>query len=464
MMTCIRLGLMAALLTLATFSAHAQAKEPDDTNDSTSVEMSDADTDAHADSTGAATGDAEPNEGTDETQPVPAASATTVPDKIRFAAIVQYATKGAERVDARKVRMPLNFQDALYEGDRVRVDKNAYVKLVLKNGCVFVIYGDGQALAPNREKPWRISSDAMRAICPESSEMQPISFRNQRLDPAGTDILITGNRLLVLRGSPKAKGLEKVNAPQVFSASRGGWKPVSPAPSQQDIYQLNQSRPAPKESAALTKPPAPKKLANTRFMIGPAFGAGSMKHDHSAYDDSDMETDGGRIQMHFRNGERSFIVAATPFLSIEHPEENCFNNNCPPLGESRARIELSALEAGMRWNHQRWWSPYARGGLMYSTTNMNVRGKDGSFYHHEIEHYGISAALGADAYYRPAWISWFGFYANAEIYAFRAVLTGSDQDNSNCTNCFPQPKPSADPAHPFTVTGLTLGFGIIGQW
>lgn len=394
-------------------------------------------------------------------------SGEQAPDKIRFSAIVQFATKGAERVDARKNRVPLSFQDTLYEGDRIHVDKGAYAKFILKSGCILVVYGEGQTLAPNREKPWRVNSEAMRAICPADASL-PVLYRGLLINPLGTDVLLSGNRLLVLRGTPKVKGIGKFSAPAMFTLAKGAAAALTPAPSANEIYQLNQTWPAPKESLTLRKPeaaPLPKRQATTRVMIGPAFGGGRFRHDHRTYNDSSMSSGGGRLQGHFKSGDRSVIIAVTPFLEIEDSEnrDECFNN-CPPPGESVAEIEATTIEGGVRFDHQKWLAPYVRGGLALLKNRMNVRSKDGSYYNHRIEYYGLSAAAGIDGYYRPAWLSWFGLYGNAEVFAMRAIVKGADKDQSNCESCFPQPPPPIDPTAPFTVGGLTLGLGLIFQF
>ncbi len=397
------------------------------------------------------------------------ATVESAPDKIRFAAIVQFATKGADRVGARKIRAPLSFQDALYEGDRIRVAKGAHAKLALKSGCVLAVYGAAQAVAPNLEKPWRIRAEGLRAICPDRVA-QPLSFRGSMIDVNGGEILISGSRLLILRGSPAARGLDSARPLTMFELSKGVWKAVSPAPTALEAFEFNQSRPAPKESVALekpAKPASPKQPPTTRLMIGPMLGGGSFMHDHKAYNDSGMTADGGRIQAHFKSGDRSVIIAVTPFLSLDSRGGGpCHGNGCPPApGESIARLELATLEAGLRFRHSGWWSPYARVGLMFAQNRVTVRETDGNFYHHRIEHYGITAAGGADAYWRPSWLPWFGLYANGEIFAARALLSGADRNESPCQQCVPPPRPpTADPARAYGYAGWSLGFGFFGQW
>lgn len=399
----------------------------------------------------------------EEAKPTSAAA-----DKIRFAAIVQFATKGADKVDARKARTPLRFQDALYEGDRVRVERGAYAKLILKSGCIFVVYGDAQALAPNREKPWRVHAEGLRAICPETSR-QTVSFRGSMIEVGGSEVLISGNRLLVLRGAPAAKGLQGAKPLSLFASVKGGWAAVTPAPGPAEAYQFHQSRPAPSESVALNKPEAPKapkRPATTRLLFGPVLGNGSFMHDHKTYNDSSMQVEGGRIQAHFKSGDRSVIIAVTPQLSLDGREENepCSGTSCPPApGETIANMELSAIEGGVRFSHAGWWSPYVRGGLMYAQNRIMLRETNGNFYRHRVEHYGVTLAAGADAYWRP--LSWFGLYANGEIFAARAIFTGADRDESACATCgFVPPPPAADPANPYSFAGLNFGFGFFGQW
>lgn len=400
----------------------------------------------------------------------PANKPSTAPDKIRFAAIVQFATPGTDRIDAKKSRTPLNFQDPIYEGDRLRLARGAYTKLILKNDCILIVYGEAQVVAPNREKPWSIRSSGLRAIC-QGAGPQPIAYRGSVIDVANSEVLLNGNRMLVLRGSPKSRGLENPSALSMLTLAKGSWTPMTPAPTPAEVFKFNQSRPAPKESLALKQPEeakSPAAPATTRLMLGPVFGTGRFMHDHDAYSDSSIKLGGGRIQAHFQSGDRSFILAITPGFELDNNKSDgpCFGNNCPPAaGESMVSAELQALEMGMRFSHQRWWSPYWRGGLFFSNTRMTVRDLNGTFYNHRIEHYGITAAAGADAYWRPAWLSWFGVYANAEIVALRAIFTGADRDTSSCINCFPPPeKLGADPANPYTFAGLSLGFGIFGQW
>lgn len=387
------------------------------------------------------------------------------PKKIHFAGLVQYVSGKVERQGAKKEKTPLVYGDVVYEKERILLEKDAVAKLVMRNACVGVFYGEGKVLAPAPGKPWQAINEAVRWLCPETKSPQLHLIKGQTIDVNGSEVLISGNRLLILRGEPKGAGLQKAKSLETYSLEKTGWVLVNPQPSPEDRFAFNARFKAPKESVKLAKPDEPKRErppAKTRILVGPFGGGANFLHDVSAQSDHSAESNGGRIQYHRQRGDGSLIIAVAPHSEVRDETQTYFNH--PPPGESSAQINMTSLELGWRFNHLRWWSPYVRGGLAHFSNRFTFRDVNqtmsSGYYSYRYEHLGVNATVGIDAYFRPKFIPWFGLYGGFEGFIARTFAKLGDPESDNFTN----PNPPDWMGYNYTLTGAQISLGFIFQF
>ena len=363
---------------------------------------------------------------------------TKRPSLIRFAALVQFSSGPVDRIDSQRMRSTLEFKTPIYEGDRFVLGDGAVLKLVSRNDCVAVIYGGAQGLAPEMEKPWRLKAPATRWICPAGAH-DTVVINGARFSVGGEvgsneggELFIDGERLLVLSGHVelvKMPGALPRLAPLVFT--RDGWSRETPEPPPSSVWRMNQKRKPPVESfsfAMASDPPPPKPEAKkTRFILGPTGGSGSMSFDKGQLDKKGLSVDGARLQMQRKRGNGS-LIALVEFGSAQENSGNC-QNGCP---ETNAHGNFFNLQLGYRFNHDRWWSPFVRGGggVNHARVFVNTQGA-GNFFSSDVDYefYMLSLAAGFDAYYSPRWLgigsAGGGFYGGVDIDAARSLGRGA---------------------------------------
>ncbi len=338
---------------------------------------------------------------------------------IRFAALTQFVEGDVNKLDAQKVRTPVDFRTPIYEGERIQVARGGMLKLVTQSGCIAVFYGESTVLSPNREKPWRFKSEAVRWICPEGAKESVVS-RGLPLEINSGEFFQDGRRLLVLRGQVSTKESELPTSRMLQFQNRG-FKIVQPEPSSFDLWSFNEKRRPPQESTAVPKPetPKPKKIEapkNVRIIVGPTGGGGRLIYDNDSLSEDHLDSEGGRLQTHIRWGQGSFI------LLYRHQSLNADYNKggagITPSEGVHNDSELDALEFGYRFNHDRWWSPYFRLGVGAEKPKIFVSlpGATSAYFSGtEYEFWMLTAAAGIDAQYSPQWLNWFGVYASADL-------------------------------------------------
>lgn len=406
---------------------------------------------------------------------MPSTTAKNVPDKIRFAALVQFTEGTVDRIDLRNNHQTLKFQDAVYEDEHLSIETNAYVKLVTRERCIGVVYGPGDVFAAKAEKPWRIQASTVRWMCPEGTTSQlalELPSGTLNIETNGAEFFVTENRLLILRGSPKVNTLTQPLKPMaLYALDKKPIQSVQPAATPWDIYQFNNRQPAPKESLVLNKPDRPKTVANTRVMLGPIGGGGGLTHDQGDFNQDDLSSNGGRLTVQMRHGKRSWIIALNIARELSADEEkknnqqpNTPNNSYPAPGKSASRVKMPGLEFGLRFQHERWWSPYLRAGVAQFSNELSARSMSNQYSQTHHEYIGVTGAGGLEAIYSPGWLPWLGIYGFGEFALGRTLVHTKSENHSVCTGCSFQPSPPSGGEKNFTTHFLQLGAGLFTQF
>ena len=367
---------------------------------------------------------------------------------IRFAAIVQYSNGFVYKSELNRSKTALEFKSSLFEGERFIIGKNSSVKFVTRENCTVVVYSnssEAQVLTPLIEKPWRIKSDGLRWICPADAR-EVISFRGTTIElmpsAAGSEFLIDGNRLLVLRGQIQSASDEKVLASgKLYHFQDKKWQAVEPELSAYELWRVNQSSPPPKESMDW---PVPDKPITSRWILTPQFGSGRVYYDNHDLNQDQLTSNGARIQMQRRWGEGS-LIATVSFHEAQDKSKQGSQDSPQPQGVSND-LNLFTLEAGYRFHHEKWWSPFVRFGVGADKAKIQIARQDVNYYSgYNYQFYTVNAAFGIDSLYRPKWLNWFGLYAGADIDIAQSVARDAARSNdsgsgNNSGNSSPPPE------------------------
>ena len=382
---------------------------------------------------------------------------------IRFAAIVQFTNGGVARVDAQRARTPLKFQSTLHEGERFATDAGATLKFVARSECTAVVYGESQGQTPNMELPWRLNAESARWICPPSTR-ETVLIGEDRFEIEGGEFLIDKTRLLVLRGrvavGSGAEAALELPTQKLLTRQTDGWKETqTEVSSSLAIWEFNRSLKPPAESTDLPEPERPPAIKNTRVILGPMGGGGGTHFDNKEIDSDDLGGNGARLQVQRKFG-RGSLLASISYLDLEKDSQKNQVGVTPPDG-IYSRASVFSVEAGYRMYHEKWWSPYARGGLGVAKAKVNIQAFQSANYGSNIEYefYVATVAAGMDLYYSPRRLSWFGVYTGAEIHLPTSFAKAGRTVNHESTSGT-KPK-SADEPGSLTTTALQLIFGLM---
>lgn len=410
-------------------------------------------------------------------EPADSAPMSTAPASglIRFAGLVQYVKGTADRIESSQSRTPLSFQMPLYEGERLQVAPGSTLKIVTRSGCTAVFYEQSRVVTPHVDKPWRVRAKALRWICPEGSgEKVELGPALLQIDAqSGGEFVLNDSRLLVLRGSVNSQVAEKgqpqalpnhrlleFRDPKTPGAPTAQWVSVEPEPSPYETWLFNEQLDSPKESQVLEKPDRP---ITSRWILTPVIGRGQIQYDQSGLNQKDLNGDGARIQMQHRWNAGSLIVAIA-FWGLRDKSRQSSPGNPPPPGAS-SEIESFVLDAGYRFSHDRWWSPYFRAGLSVDKAKVQISRPDINYYSHsEYPFYSLTGSFGIDAMYRPRWLNWFGLYAAAEAFLTQSLGRGA-RSNLDNNNWYTGPLPSeANEPWRLTEFGARIMLGTMLQF
>lgn len=345
---------------------------------------------------------------------------------IRFAGIVQYLSGNGQRIGSQGMRTPLEFKSIFYEDERLHLDDGAMLKIVTRNDCTAVLYGEAQALTPNVEKPWRVKSRAIRWLCPKGAK-DSFVIRGARFDVDGGELLLDGRQLLILRGKVTTPGNPtELPVMKLLEADGISWKPQQPEPHPFRLWSFNQERKAPQESVQIPQPPRPVAVKKTRWGVGPTGGNQNLDFDKGNLSKSGRGGDGGRIFSHWQKNKGSLMFI---YNSITFEDRgNNSSSGAQPTNGTFQRTSLNTLLAGYRLYHQKPFSPYFLAGGGSARTRAFINQNQSPYnYNAEIDYefYVATIALGVDAFYSPSWLPWLGIYGGAEVNYTRSLWRGA---------------------------------------
>jgi hypothetical protein len=354
-----------------------------------------------------------------ETAENPESASASIP----FSGIVQHAKGRSEKIETKTTRSSLGFRSLLHEGDRVRVAASSTLKIVTREGCTAVVYGPAQITTPIGKKPWRIQGAAVRWICPENRSDNFV-HNQSRFQVHSGDVLVDGAKALALNGritvfNPEPLPLETM---KLYRNQKKSWALDSPQPHAYELWLLNESRTAPKESRDLAKPDGPP---GSRLIFSPMSGAGLSTYDVGYLDETSLELNGARIQLQrpwqTSRGQGS-LIASFMARGMRDLAKQGEPDKPSPIGTA-TDSDLFALELGYRFDHARWWSPVVRAGLGVQHIQVQINRSDiGFFDRTEYKFYCVMASAGLEAQYSPRFISWLGLYAGAELQVIQSLV------------------------------------------
>lgn len=344
---------------------------------------------------------------------------------LRAEGVVQFARGSAFREQGERIRVPVAYMAEVHESDRLAVDEGGALKIATRSGCVVVLYGPSHALAPEPGRGWRFTGGTVRVACPASDTSFAFEFEsaNWIVKPKG-EVLVDATRALALQ-EPVARNGAPIRARQIYMAR--GASPLEPAPPSLAGHDFNDSHTPPRESIAWPRPvapPRPHAPPRNRIAMTPKFISGRLITENWDRGQENLPGDGGLLQYQREIGGRSLIVAVS-MEGLGNRDRNEGSAQSPKSGITH-NLETFSLEGGVRFSHKRWWSPYVRAGVQFSSDRVNVERQADFNYssNGEYKRYGLVATAGIDAHWSPSWMRWVGVYGGAEARAAQTVLDG----------------------------------------
>lgn len=348
---------------------------------------------------------------------------------IPWRGFILYENGDLNRLEASGRMVPLHFRDPLYEGDRIElIPRRGHIaKVQLRNGCLIALYADREKaiLSPPLEgELWKFRSEALRAIADKTTSCEFLYKGAKVVLAADSEVLFDGRKVLAPRGvvqvSPLATPLSSDSLYQ-FDNQRRNWEKTD----EKTPYEFHDSRKLMAESTRIPEPPSTPWL---RIAIGPEFGGSDTTFDQSYLNSRGNSVEGVRTQVQTRWGDRSIVT----MLHYRNNENESYGPT--PPNTSRTRTDFLGGEVGIRFSHERWWSPFARIGFGREQPKTDVSYPSQSYYRSErIEFYSLAAALGIDAVLTPRGLRWFAFYSSAELHMTQS-LARSAKENLNTSS------------------------------
>lgn len=330
------------------------------------------------------------------------------------------------RLEASGRTVPLHFRDPLYEGDRVELNprRGRIVKLQFREGCLVALYAEREkaVLSPPLEgELWKFRAEALRAIAPTSAACEFL-YKGAKVSlAANSEVFFDGARLLAPRGTVQASPLQTPlanDAVYQFDARHRNWEKTA----EKTPYEFHDVRKLMAESTRIPEPPSTPWI---RVGFGPEFGGSDTTFDQSYLDSRNNSAEGVRVQVQKRWGERSLIA-------MLHYRNNDRESNGPtPPNSSRIRSDFFGGEVGMRFSHERWWSPFVRVGFGREQPRTEVSYPSQSYYRSErLEFHSLSAAFGMDSILTPRNLGWLAVYSSAEVHLTKSIARGAKENLS----------------------------------
>lgn len=350
---------------------------------------------------------------------------------IPWRGFVLYENGDLNRLEASGRTVPLHFRDPLYEGDRIELSprRGHIAKVQLRNGCLIALYADREkaVLSPPLEgEPWKLRSEALRAIAAKTAPCEFL-YKGAKVSlAADSEVFFDGSKVLAPRGvvqvSPLSLPLSSDSVYHFDSRHRTWEKTDEKTP-----YEFHDTRKLMAESTRIPEPPSTPWL---RIAIGPEFGGSDTVFDQSYLDSRGNSVEGVRAQVQTRWGDRSIIA----MLHYRSNDNESYGPTAP--NTSRTRTDFLGGEVGIRFSHERWWSPFVRFGFGREQPKTDVSYPSQSYYRSErLEFHSLSAALGLDAVLTPRGLRWFAFYSSAELHITQSLARGAKENlNANSMN------------------------------
>lgn len=249
------------------------------------------------------------------------------------------------------------------------------------------------------------------------------------------------------------EAVQILGSPQTWRAPEPEETSSQPEPSESAKDKAAQEENPPEKQANLipTEAAKPTLDRSRRWVLALGQGSGRIKHSSSDLDGDGKENGTLRLQLQARHKKKSWIGA----LALGNLGDQSFNSH----GVKNSLSFLTA-EGGVRFRHERWWSPYVRGGLAYAENAIEFQQYGTGNRSNENRRYIlILATAGIDTFYLP-WEK-VGFYGAAEVTLYQSLFKGS-QDTENQTGSKPPLANSSDDRlHSF---GLNFNLGVVAYF
>lgn len=412
---------------------------------------------------------------TKQAQPEPTSQSTNSHPDIRFQGIVQYTEGLFQRVDGDS-RTQLEFQAPLYEGETFALNPASIAKIKTKELQTIVIYGPAKISAPNGEKPWQISGNALRVITGQNSIKFIYNNTTYELTSTG-EILFDDQRFILLRGNVMTQGHRLPAKPfEIWQTSdpheqNKKWVSLATQPPELERWQFNNNWKSPKEGVTWKQPKAPiKSVATTeddfvprwQLIVSAGGGPGAFWHSNWHLHERSLESNGGVLIVQKKKGD-SAQQFALRFFELNSKQRN-FSNYMPSSG-IYGQNKAWGFEYGIRKNASRWWSPFYRAGVYSLSHSVNFQLPDVNYYAYKTYNYiGIGVSGGLDMQLYSKKFPWLGLYARGEAHIDQSIIRTTESVQSEFSNSNIEPE-EAHLAHGWlTSAWVQLGAGLIAQW
>jgi hypothetical protein len=385
---------------------------------------------------------------------------------IAFEAYVQHNEGANQILSTSGESAILQFGTAIYEATELKIEATGTVKFVTRQNCVVVAYGEGRLISPQAEKPWRLMTKAARFICPEQSR-EKFNFHGIDLAVQGETLIDETGRIFVINGS--ATSIKPMLSRKIYQYNKGDISPEPDTNQALEQYEFDKLFKVPREGEKLKKikPSSPNKF---RVMFGPEFGPSVLLHANGLLNHYDYSTNGPRLLLTFRDTLPGLMIGFH-YLEIKSKKDGYYNST-PDLNVTE-NIKSFNLDAGYRFNFQRWWSSFVRAGVIWQRNEIrmdsnyfgNTCGFPCGFHTDRIfDYFGLTAAYGLDVFIRPSWLFGLGLYASAEAQLNQTVHPTTELNQSSQPSNNREPNEATN-EHGFisNINGL-LGFGILYEF
>ncbi len=376
---------------------------------------------------------------------------------ISFEGFVQFAEGTSSVLSLGGEKEEVKYSTPIYEDTKIKLESNATIKFVTRQNCIVVAYGEGSLVGPQGEKPWRLTTKAVRFLCAEKSE-EKFNFHGVEITPQGEILFEMTGKIFVVTGIAKLS--QTLSSRKIYQISKTGINldPANQSPQAQ--YNFDNLYKIPREGEKLLKPKTAIPI-KYRLSFGPEFGPGIVIHANGYLNHYDYASGGPRLQFSFRDRDRdrdrdhdnshdregAYIIGFRYLQTDDHKNNSGGNYNYTPNGVVASdRLRSFGLDGGYRFHFDRWWSPFVHAGVTWMRNELNINssvagnncGSSCGGYHSEqvLDYFGVSAGFGYDMLYRPTWLGGLGIFASTELELNQTVHPTTKSDRNVQSNTF----------------------------